>query len=287
MIKSYTYSAESAGPRLVIFGAVHGNEVCGPIAIRRVMDELDSGQLNLARGQLHFVPIANPRAHAEGKRFIERNLNRYFLPDENPTTYEARLTNILCSIIGNTDYFIDIHSTTAGGVTFASVSGDVPEENRLAAAMGAEIMVYGWQKAYLASGRPEPDPKESSGTTAYARSRGAKGVLLECGQHQDPKSIEVAYQAIRRALRTIGLVDAGGETQAAQPTVIRVASVVFRGEGGELAENWTNFAQVKAGQKLAQMSDGSVINAPADRYMILPNPNAPKNAEWFYLGEKV
>jgi predicted deacylase len=63
MIKSFTYSAEESGPRLLILGAVHGNEICGTQAIRRVMEEMDSGKLRLTRGHVEFVPIANPRAY--------------------------------------------------------------------------------------------------------------------------------------------------------------------------------------------------------------------------------
>ncbi len=90
MMKSFTYAVEEEGPWLLIFGAVHGNEVCGTKAIQRVMQELDSGALKLARGRVEFVPVANPRAHQSGLRFIERNLNRFFLPTKEPRTYEAK-----------------------------------------------------------------------------------------------------------------------------------------------------------------------------------------------------
>src|SRR5271170_6038741 len=110
MIKSFTYFAEETGPRLLILGAVHGNEVCGAEAIRRVMEELDFGKLRLVRGQVEFVPVANPRAHEAGQRFIERNLNRFFRPTPDPKIYEAKLTNILSAMIDACDYFIDLHS---------------------------------------------------------------------------------------------------------------------------------------------------------------------------------
>jgi predicted deacylase len=40
MFSSYFYSGEKPGTDLIITGAVHGNEVCGTKAIRRVMHEL-------------------------------------------------------------------------------------------------------------------------------------------------------------------------------------------------------------------------------------------------------
>lgn len=287
MIKSYTYAAEESGPRLLIFGAVHGNEICGTEAIRRVMQELDAGALRLMRGQVRFVPVANPRAFEAGQRFMERNLNRYFLPTSAPKTYEAKLTNILCPMIEACDYFIDLHSTTAGGVPFASVEGEDADENMLAAIMGAEALLYGWSEAYAASGRTNPDPNESLGTTAYARHCGAKAVLLECGQHQSSHSIGVAYQAILGALHHIGLIADGQKLSHPKPLVLRTTKVIYRGEGGTFTEDWGNFSPVKAGQHVATMPDGRALLAPTDSYIILPNANTPPGTEWFYFGEAV
>ena len=45
--KSITYAGQRAGPRLIVLGAVHGNETCGTHAIERVARELDSGALRL------------------------------------------------------------------------------------------------------------------------------------------------------------------------------------------------------------------------------------------------
>src|SRR3712207_7995984 len=42
------------GPRVIIMGATHGNEVCGTIAIRRVMEDIDSGKLQIAAGSVTF-----------------------------------------------------------------------------------------------------------------------------------------------------------------------------------------------------------------------------------------
>ena len=287
MIKSFTYTAEEPGPRVLILGAVHGNEVCGTHAIRRVMQDIESNKLRLLRGHVEFVPVANPRAHEAGQRYVERNLNRYFLPTEKPKTYEAKLTNILGKMIEVCDYFIDLHSTTAGGMPFASVEGIDSEEHALAMAMGAEAVLYGWHQAYAVSGHTNPDPDESMGTTAYARLHGAKAVLLECGQHQAMVSIEVAYKAIHNALRFLGIVEGGENLPQTKMLTIRTTRVVYRGDGGSFVENWGNFSPIKMGQRVAILPDGSFLLAPADGYIILPNANTPPGSEWFYFGESV
>jgi predicted deacylase len=287
MIKSYTYFAEESGPRVLILGAVHGNEVCGTLAIQRVMTELDEGKLTLLCGHVEFVPVANPRAYKAGQRFIERNLNRYFRPAPEPKPYEAKLTNILCKMIEVCDYFIDLHSTTAGGLPFASVEGGEPEEDKLAAAMGAEVLLFGWHEAYAASGRVNTDPDESMGTTAYARKYGAKAVLLECGQHKDPVSIEVAYKAILGALHYIGMINSDNVPAPSNPLALKTTRVIFRGEGGSFTEDWGNFSPITAGQQVAVLPDGGMVLAPSDGFIVLPNPTTPPGSEWFYFGEKL
>ena len=72
------YRSLRRGPRLVILGAVHGNETCGTAAIRRFAGELAAGEYTITRGTLTLVPVANPVAFALGRREGDRNLNRDF-----------------------------------------------------------------------------------------------------------------------------------------------------------------------------------------------------------------
>ena len=64
----------------MVLGGVHGDETCGTVGIERVVAELDAGALQLLRGQLTMVPVANPLARRLGRREGERNLNRLFRP---------------------------------------------------------------------------------------------------------------------------------------------------------------------------------------------------------------
>ena len=66
--KSINYTGLQAGPRVIIMGATHGNETCGTVAIRRVMEEIDSGRLQIVAGSVTFVPIVNPKAYEQVTR---------------------------------------------------------------------------------------------------------------------------------------------------------------------------------------------------------------------------
>src|SRR3989338_1050916 len=86
------------GPRILFFGGIHGNEPCGPRAIKNAIALFENGDIRLKRGSVHFVPIANPRAYRDKKRYIDEDLNRIFRKTEHPRSYEAHLANTLCDI---------------------------------------------------------------------------------------------------------------------------------------------------------------------------------------------
>ncbi|MDB5978070.1 MAG: succinylglutamate desuccinylase, partial [Nevskia sp.] len=93
--KSIKYTGLRTGPRLIVTGAVHGNETCGTKAIRRIMEEIDNGKLLIAAGSVTFVPVTNPLAYQLEQRSGERNLNRNLFPNENPQDFEDQIANWL------------------------------------------------------------------------------------------------------------------------------------------------------------------------------------------------
>lgn len=94
-LKSITYTGLKSGLRLIVLGAVHGNETCGTQAIEKIMQEFDSGQRTIIAGAVTFVPIANPLAYARKQRMGDRNLNRNLYPNLDPQDFEDHVTNWL------------------------------------------------------------------------------------------------------------------------------------------------------------------------------------------------
>jgi predicted deacylase len=60
--KAVSYQSLRPGPRLLVLGAVHGNETSGTQGILRVLGEIESKALSLVAGSVTFVPITNPLA---------------------------------------------------------------------------------------------------------------------------------------------------------------------------------------------------------------------------------
>jgi len=301
-LRSHSFASTEPGPRLIVLGGVHGNETCGTAGIERAVAEFDNGALNLVRGQLTLVPVANPLARRRMHREGERNLNRSFRPTEVPADYEARITNVLCPLLDRHDVLLDLHSFQSVGEAFAMIGprdnagplepfARATEEGRLALHMGTPRVVEGWLDIYAASlsQRAAGEPVDAAalafgwGTNEYMRSRGGYAVTLECGQHADPAAPQVAHAAIHSALRLLGMV-AAEAVAPPQPALLRLVGVTDRlHEGDQFVRDWATFDAVAKGDPIGVRADGSVLQAEQDGFIVFPNTKATAGTEWFYF----
>jgi uncharacterized protein len=308
MLRAHHFNGFGSGPRLIVLGAVHGNETCGTRAIQRVLAELDGGQWRVERGALTLVPIANPLAHERGTRMGERNLNRRLQPTATPREYEDHIANRLCPWLAAHDVLLDLHSFRSPGKPFvmrgpANNRGRLEPfahaaaEGRLAAHLGVTRVVEGWMRAYAQGAArrrargllADADPSYGIGTTEFMRAAGGYGVTLECGQHDDPQAPEVAYCAIRQAVALLGLADLP-DFRPAPPSErferLRLATVIDREhEGDRFVHAWTSFDAVRAGQTIAERADGTPVRAEGRGHIVFPDPSAKPGHEWFYFAE--
>ncbi len=279
MIESFEFKGADSGPAVLFFGAIHGNEVCGPTAIRRVMDEISSGSIAMLRGSVTFVPVCNPKACEQHVRYTEENLNRIFRPTENPASYEARLANELCPLVERCDIFLDLHSMTANGEPFIFIDFPSDVTRAFADILGANMAIVGWPELYA---RPETE-QPSHDTTMYAAEKGKVGLLIECGQHDDPKAVDVAYRAIRNTLIHFGLID--GSVTTTPPTIIKMERVYFKkSDDQRFLRDWKHLQPVNKGEALFTDETGSEVVSPLDGYVIMPKEIAKVGEEWMYLG---
>ena len=294
------------GPRLIVLGAVHGNETCGTLGIERVLAEIDSGALPIVRGLVTFVPRANPLAFARGQRSGERNLNRNLRPGALPQDFEDRIANRLCPLLAAHEVLLDLHSIQSPGEPFAMLGPrdnrgalepftHAADEERLARHLGPRRIVEGWLDVYEAGVRRRrergggaalvTDPNYGVGTTEYMRASGGWGLTLECGQHADPNAPQVAWRAIRQALALLGIADIALEPPpAVHDEMLRLAEVTDRLHPEDrFSREWVSFDPVHAGEVIARRHDGTPVLAPAHGRIVFPNPRAEPGQEWFYL----
>jgi uncharacterized protein len=304
-IRLVQYRSLQPGPRLIILGAVHGNETCGTKGIERLIGEFERGDLVVSRGQITFVPVTNPKAYAQGKREGDRNLNRDFRPAVSPETAEDRIANFLAPLLANHDVLVDLHSFSAPGEAFVFIGpqdnqaelepfSKAAQEEALAAVLGPKRIVFGWLAAYAggvarrkASGAPAALIQESVaygiGTTEYMRSQGGIACTVECGQHADPQAPEVAYWAARNAIAHLGLSALPAPSSSGTKQVIELVNVVDRPAGeSAFATTWRSFDALAENDIIANTGSGP-IKAPANGFVVFPNPSTAVGREWFYF----
>ncbi len=297
------------GPRLVVTGSVHGNETCGAEGIRRVLGEIESGELRIAAGTVTFVPVANPLAYAKRERNGDRNLNRNFTPTGEPKDFEDRVVNWLAPLLRRHEALLDLHSTRAATqpfATFGPLDNDGPlepfrhsaKERAFARCLGVTRFVEGWLSTYARGverraraghgGPLDSDPRYGVGTTEYMRSVGGYAVTLECGQHDDPRSIDVAHRAIHNALAHLGITGKAPPRLVHDYELLGLREVVDRlHEGDRFAREWSSFDRVRAGEAVGFRHDGQPVTAPRDGWIVFPDRSAKPGSEWFYFAEGV
>lgn len=282
LISHYTFPGLTEGKTLIVLGAIHGDEVCGPTAIRRIMHEIDDGSIVLKSGALRCVPVSNPRAYEGGVRFAEDNLNRIFKKTAEATTYEAVLANELCELVDQADVLLDIHSSHAPAPTNLFVDYPTTENEALAAALGAEYTIYDWPKVY----RESSVELDSWTTDRYAYEAGKTGILIEAGQHSDPRAETVAYEAILRTLVHVDMIEAHAElTPVQKATSVYMTDVFVKEHAGDaFTKSWSHLERLPKGTVVATRNSGEVIKMQEDGVIIFPKTYAEVGGEWFYLG---
>lgn len=287
------------GPKVVLFGGLHGNEPAGAFAIQSVLETLRESEIPV-HGQLLGL-TGNRQALARGRRYLAHDLNRRWnegslqaLRRRNPETLVAEereqreLAEAIDSFVGGCEgpvTCLDLHTTSAKGPPFCAASAG--PRNRLLAsalplpmALGVYGMIRGTMLAYLAQ-------------------QGFSGVCIEGGQHRDPATVENLVAVIWLVLVAAGVVGEGAVPRLHDyrrqleraveglPGVVEVCHrhVVKRGDAFEMEPGFANFQPVERGQVLARDSQGA-IEAPMKGWLLLPLYQG-QGEDGFFIGRDV
>src|SRR4051812_37011492 len=236
--------SDTAGPRVVMFSGVHGNEVSGIHAVEKVLFDFFGGKRSLKRGSLTLAR-ANEEAIAVERRYVKHNMNRMFREDYGPeidrTAYEFRRTQELKRVLKNCDYFFDLHSAPTADEAFL-----VAEEHAVDffSALKLPRIVTGWSK--FSAGALGGDAEN------YANSCGAISATLESGSHFDKISNDVAYKSVISVLTVLDMITSEESSASGQSEVFEMYSVVTKeSEDFRYAGETTNFQLLKQNETFA------------------------------------
>ncbi|MEQ8603804.1 MAG: succinylglutamate desuccinylase/aspartoacylase family protein [Marivibrio sp.] len=194
---------EAAGPHAVVCGLVHGNELCGGLALERLL----ARGFRPARGRLTLV-FANPEACSRfdparpfASRAVVEDLNRLWAPDvlaacaRSPDHVRAKA---LRPVVDQADYLLDLHST-AGDEPPMILAGETAKSLDLARRMGAPRDIL------IDAGHAEGVRLRDYGPFADP-ARAETALLVECGQHWRAASLTTALDVIARFLAALDML---------------------------------------------------------------------------------
>ncbi len=308
-LKSLNFTGLKPGPRLIITGAVHGNETCGTKAIHRVLDDIEHQRVKIVGGSVTFVPVTNPLAYARGERAGDRNLNRNLYPVAQPLDFEDHVANWLCPLLARHEVLLDLHSTRAQNPAFAMLGPEnnvgnlqpfrhFDKERALAKRLGVRRFVDGWLGTYAKgvarrvqagiANKLNTDPRYGVGTTEYMRSVGGYAITLECGAHDDPVSPEVGYQAILNTLAFLGITSSPPPQPVEKYEALRMVEVHDKNNVGDtFSRVWASFDRLRKGDVIGTRHDGTTLIAEDDGCILFPDAKAEPGNEWFYLTKTI
>lgn len=278
MITTYHYTSQCPWPHILILWCVHGNETAGKIAIEQYMQSLQDTEI--AQWSITFAPICNPQAYEQHVRYIDQNLNRIVNPQASPTTYEQHLANHLCILIESADIVVDLHTSHRETVPYVFQDYDDAQYTQLASLTWVSTVLT-WRPALYAS-------LSTSDTVSYAYSKGIPWIVVECGDHHSPTSIDHAYQVIDNILSWYGIIHQQATTPSGLPVddkiIIAMQSVWHQETPWVLHYTDTDLTRVHQWACIATLDSGGQILAPSEWYIVLPYPEASIGDERFYFG---
>lgn len=285
------YTGTEKGTLLIAFGAMHGNEPAGVKALERIFAALktepDRNPGFQFKGRLLGL-IGNVKAYEKGVRFIEKDLNRQWTPDNvvlakstsiDKLSPELQELKTLLEIIEHEieSYqpekivILDLHTTTAHGGIFTLPAEDKDSE-QIALQLHAPV-IKGLLKGIV-------------GTTLHYFIQDnfkhkISAVTFESGQHEESLSVNRAIAAIINCLRTIECVKQDDveskhdnmlkEYSAKLPKLSQLLYVhpIATGDDFVMHPGFKNFQEISAGQLLAHDKSGE-IKAKEDGRILMP-----------------
>lgn len=246
----------SDGPTLLVLAGVHGDEYEGIVAIPRLFEGIQPGDL---RGRLLMLPVCNVPAYESARRSSPvdgLNLARVF-PGQRDGSITEQIAYWICEkMLRQADFMIDLHT---GGIAYELplLTGYVHDEGAygqaslgLARAFGAPVL---W-------GHPLPLPPGRSLTAAYDLGVPCAYTEAPGGSGIDPHVADRFLTGLFNVMKHLGMLQ--GE-QARQPLTHHLVghgdldSVIETPVAGLFQREAALLDEVEAGQRLGVIQDES------------------------------
>jgi len=199
-----TYDSGIDGPHVMISAVVHGNELCGAIAVDHLHRQgvrPTCGKLTLAFMNVAAYHSFNPEDPTKS-RFVDEDFNRVWTPEilEGPRdSVELRRAREVRSIVEEVDFVLDIHSMLISPAPLM-MAGPVAKGRKLAKDVGLPEFVI--SDAGHANGTRMRDYVDFINPNSHKNA-----LLVECGTHWAKETGELAIKSAYRFLDIFGMIE--------------------------------------------------------------------------------
>ncbi len=282
MFKAYSFESSLKGPHILILGAVHGNEIAGTIAGKKLIDLFKTEKLTLKKGKITIIPVVNELAQQMDIRFVDENLNRVIKFHPTPSSHEQKIANQLISYINTADILLDLHSTHCEeDEAFAFIDYPTQENLDFLNFIPVQTALAGWPDIYK-----QNTDIDNFSTEEYAHQKGISALTVECGYHKAEKAIHLAEKTILNTLKHFGLIE-GNEPSPCNKKIITLSSFIIKEKEGSLQKDFKHLDKIAKNEVIATYNTGEKLISPFDGVIIMPNHGAGLGAEWYYLGKEI
>jgi predicted deacylase len=289
-----TSTAREAGPHVAVFGLTHGNEICGAIAI----DKLLRADIRPRRGKL-TLGFNNVAAYLEfdarypiASRYIDEDFNRLWSPatlDGPRNSAELQRARMVRPIVDTVDYLLDLHSMQYATAPLM-LAGLLDKSRTLARQLGIPELIM-CDAGHVAG----PRMRDYGGFGDPASPKTA--LLIEAGQHWEKRAAEVATDVMLRFLIALGTVTRddgaalGGPDFDATPRqrVIEVTqAVTITGNRFEFVEPYTGLEVIPKQDSVIGHDGDQEVRTPYDNcVLIMPSRRLIRGQTAVRLGRYV
>jgi predicted deacylase len=289
-----TFDSGREGPHVLVTALTHGNEICGAIALDRLLRagvRPRRGRLTLAFDNVAAFRTFDPRFPG-ASRFIDEDFNRLWdraTLDGPRRSVELARARALRPFVEAADFLLDIHSMQYGTAPLM-LAGTRAKSLALAKRVGIpELIVC---DAGHAAGRRMRDygafDDPHSDKTA---------LLIECGQHWERRSAAVATDVMLRfllALGTLSREDAEGlagpdfDAHPRQRVIEVTEAVTITGDRFEFVRDFRGLEVLSPKGTLIGRDNGREVRTPYDDcVLIMPSRRLAKGQTAVRLGRFV
>jgi predicted deacylase len=283
-----TFDSGRPGPHVLVNALTHGNEICGAIALDRLFRDgvrPVAGKLTLSFANVEAYGRFDP-ANPTASRFVDEDFNRVWdiaMLDGSRQSAELRRARALRPIVAAADLLLDLHSMQHATAPLM-LAGLRDKSVALARRVGVPAIIV--RDAGHAAGRRMRDygafDEPASPKTA---------LLVECGQHWEKRSAEVASETTLRFLAAAGVLPAAEAVRildrAAPPqrTVTVTDAVTITSDRFEFADDYRGLEVVPCAGTLIARDGGQEVRTPYDEcILIMPSRRLQRGQTAVRLG---